>query len=179
MSSATAWHNFLLQRVCPRPLTSSSLPAFCHSLIDTSDMDPEVIVTHTPTSSVSSTEPQFRASTPPSPPSRAGSSTLPVPFSQTDPYYRLYKADLLLYRPKVVRLRAQSEPDVREALEAREAHEVRETFRLLEADHRPEVKKVLRDVVRLLGKVFQRNAMVDDFLACLARWRYRLCACYP
>ena len=39
MSSATAWHNFLLQRVRPRPLTSSSPPAFCHPLIDTSDME--------------------------------------------------------------------------------------------------------------------------------------------
>ena len=114
---------------------------------------PEVVVTHTPTSSVSSTEPQFRASTPPSPPSRAGPSTLPVPSSQFGPSSRLSKKHSFLSLPHVARLRAQSEPDVREALEAREVHE---TFRLLEADHRPEVKKGLRDVVRLFRKAFVR-----------------------
>ncbi|ETW78540.1 hypothetical protein HETIRDRAFT_386706 [Heterobasidion irregulare TC 32-1] len=116
---------------------------------------PEVVVTHTPTSSVSSTEPQFRASTPPSPPSRAGPSTLPVPFSQTAPSYRLSEENVLLSLPNVLRLRTQSEPDVREALGAREG---RETFRPLEADRRPEVKKGFRDVAKLFRKTFSNKS---------------------
>ena len=113
---------------------------------------PEVVVTHTPTSSVSSREPQFRAFTPPSL-SGAGPSTLPDPFPQIAPSSRLSKKHSFLSLPHIARLRAQSEPDVREAFEALEVHE---TFRLLEADHRPEVKKGLRDVIRAFKRGFVR-----------------------